>query len=84
MCVHVFCVTQDYVLVFYQDADNAEASGADDQAAKEEEDDDDDFEDEDDVDERLQQAIESSILSLEAEDQGAAPPIQISTPKVCK
>ena len=35
MSVHVFFVTQDYVLVFHQDADNAEASGADDQAAEE-------------------------------------------------
>ena len=91
MSVHVFFVTQDYVSVFYQDADNAEASSADDQAAEEqgsgtgttdvttdvkEEDnneDDDDFEDEDDVDKGLQQAIENSILSLDAEDQGAAP-----------
>ena len=30
-------------------------------------------EDDDDVNEGLQQAIENSILSLEAEDQGAAP-----------
>ena len=85
MCAYIF-VTQDYVSVFYQDADNAEARGADDQAAEEqgtgtgttdvEEDDndDDDFKDEDDVDEGLQQAIENSILSLDAEDQGAAPP----------
>ena len=101
MHVHVFFVTQDYVSVFYQDADNAEASVADDQTAEEQgtgtgstdvttdveeegDDDDDDFEDEDDIDEGLQQAIESSILMLEAKDQGAAPPIQISTPKVCK
>ena len=97
MSVHVFFVTQDYVLVLYQDADNAEASGADNQAAEEqgtgtgttdveEEDDndDDDFKDKDDVDEGLQQAIENSILLLDAKDQGAAPPIQISTPKVCK
>ena len=78
-------------MVFYWDADNAEASGADDQAAEEqgtrtgttdvttdveeEEDDDDDgdFKDEDDVDEGLQQAIENSILLLDAEDQGQPP-----------
>ena len=49
-----------------------------------EDDDDADFndEDDDDVDEGLQQAIENSIISLEAEDQGAAPPIELSTPKV--
>ena len=42
-----------------------------------EDDDDADFndEDDDDVDEGLQQAIENSIISLEAEDQGAAPPL---------
>ena len=34
-----------------------------------------DFNDEDDVHEELQQAIENNILSLEAEDQGAAPPL---------
>ena len=100
MSVHVFFVIQDYVLVFYQDADNAEAGGADDQAAEEqgtgtgttdvttdvEEDDNDDdnFKDDDDVDEGLQQAIENGIFSLDAEDQGADPPIQISTPKVRK
>ena len=41
-----------------------------------EDDDDADFndEDDDDVDEGLQQAIENNIISLEAEDQGAAPP----------
>ena len=33
MSVHVFFITQDYVLVFYWDAENAEASGADDKAA---------------------------------------------------
>ena len=27
-CLHVFFLTQDYVLVFYQDAENAEASDA--------------------------------------------------------
>ena len=37
MCVHIFFITQDYVSVFYQDADNVEASGADDQAAEEQE-----------------------------------------------
>ena len=37
MCVHVFFTTQDYVSVFYQDADNVEASGADDQAAEKQE-----------------------------------------------
>ena len=93
MCAHVFFVTQDYVSVFCQDTDNAEAGGADDKAAEEQgtgtgtidveeeeeeeddddDDDDDDFEDEDDIDEGLQQAIENSILLLDAEDQGAAP-----------
>ena len=34
MPVHVFFVMQDYVLVFYQDAENTEASSADNQAAK--------------------------------------------------
>ena len=33
MCVHAFFVTQDYVSVFYWDAENAEASGADDKVA---------------------------------------------------
>ena len=69
-------------MVFYQDSDNAEASGTG--ITDVEEEDHDDFKVEDDVDEGLQQAIENSILSLDAEDQGAAPPIQISTPKVCK
>ena len=58
-------------MVFYQDSDNAEVSGAG--TTDIEGEDDDDFEDEDDVDERLQQAIENSILSLDAKDQGAAP-----------
>ena len=69
-------------MVFYQDSDNAEVSGTG--TTDVEEEDDDDSEDEDDVDEGPQQAIENSILLLDAEDQGAAPPIQISTPKVCK
>ena len=69
-------------MVFYQDSDNAKASGTGTTDVKEE--DDNDFEDEDDIDEGLQQAIENCILSLDTEDQGAAPPIQISTPKVCK
>ena len=69
-------------MVFYQDSDNAEASGTGTTDVKEE--DDNDFKVEDDIDEGLQQAIENSILSLDAEDQGADPPIQISTPKVCK
>ena len=69
-------------MVFYQDSDNAEASGTG--TTNVEEEDDDDFEVKDDVDEGLQQAIENSILSLDAKDQGAGPPIQISTPKVCK
>ena len=51
--------------------DNAEASGTG--TIDVEEEDDDNFEDEDDTDEGLQQAIENSILSLDAEDQGAAP-----------
>ena len=34
MPVHVFFITQDYVSVFYWDAENVEADGADDQAAK--------------------------------------------------
>ena len=70
-CLHVFFVTQDYVSVFYQDAENAEVSGTSTTDVEGEYDD--DFEDEDDVDEVLQQAIENSILSLDAEDQGAAP-----------
>ena len=69
-------------MVFYQDSDNAEASGTG--TTDVEEEDDDDFKDEDDLDEGLQQAIENSILSLDVKDQGAAPSIQISTPKVCK
>ena len=80
--MHVFFVTQDYVSVFYQDSDNAEASGTG--TTDVEEEDDDGFEDEDDIDEGLQQAIENSILSLDAKDQDAVPPIQISTPKVRK
>ena len=54
-------------------------SGTTDGGGEEEDDDNDDDdadfndEDDDDVDEGLQQAIENSILSLEAEDQGAAP-----------
>ena len=69
--MHVFFVIQDYVSVFYQDSDNAEASGTG--TTDVEEEDDNDFKVEDDIDEGLQQAIENSILSLDAEDQGAAP-----------
>ena len=58
-------------MVFYQDSDNAEASGTG--TTDVEEEDQDDFEVEDDINEGLQQAIENSILSLDAEDQGAAP-----------
>ena len=66
-CTCIF-ITKDYVLVFYQDAENAEAGGTDNQAAEEQEtgtgttdyedednDNDNNFEDEDDdVDEGLQ------------------------------
>ena len=58
-------------MVFYQDSDNEEAGGTGTTDVEEE---DDDFKVEDDVDEGLQQAIENSILSLDAKDQGAAPP----------
>ena len=58
-------------MVFYQDSDNAEASGTGTTDVEEEEDD--DFKVEDDVDEGLQQAIENNILLLDAKDQGAAP-----------
>ena len=59
-------------MVFYQNSDSAEASGTG--TTDVEEEDYDDFKVEDDVDEGLQQAIENSILSLDAKDQGAAPP----------
>ena len=58
-------------MVFYQDSDHAEASGTGTTGVDEE--DHDDFKVEDDVDEGLQQAIENSILLLDAEDQGAVP-----------
>ena len=57
--------------MFYQDSDNAEASGTG--TTDVEEEDQDDFEVEDDVDEGLQQAIENSNLLLDAKDQGTAP-----------
>ena len=58
-------------MVFYQNSDNAEASGTG--TTDVEEEDHDDFEVEDDIDEGLQQATENSISSLDAEDQVQPP-----------